>query len=286
MRRRDRSTSAGTGSRAGHRVAWNTGLSATCRTPRSTNWSPCCALPRRTAATFHGMDDEVDVAIVGGGVVGCAIASSLARAGRSVLLLEAGPRLAEGVTSRNSGVIHSGLYYRPGSLKARTCVRGNALLYEWAGARGVAHAKMGKFVMARDPQEVPDLEALEANARAAGAPGVRLVSSAFVRAREPALAAAAALWCPETGIVDAVELARSFAADATERGALVLTQARVLAIERAGVSGYQLETARGPVRADRVVNAAGLYADEIAALAGVTKYRIHPWRGDYFRFTP
>src|SRR5205823_2484206 len=131
-----------------------------------------------------------------------------------------------------------------------------------------------------------DLEALEANARAAGAPGVRLVSSAFVRAREPALAAAAALWCPETGIVDAVELARSFAADATERGALVLTQARVLAIERAGVSGYQLETARGPVRADRVVNAAGLYADEIAALAGVTKYRIHPWRGDYFRFTP
>jgi L-2-hydroxyglutarate oxidase LhgO len=231
------------------------------------------------------MDAEVDVAIVGGGVVGCAIASSSARAGRSVLLLEGGPRLAEGVTSRNSGVIHSGLYYAPGSLKARTCVRGNALLYEWARAKGVPHAKTGKLVVARDRQEVPDLEALEANARAAGAPGVELVSSAFVREREPALEATAALFCRETGIVDAVELARSFATDAAERGALVLTQARVLRIERTG-SAWRLETSRGPVRAERVVNAAGLHADEVAALAGVAKYRIYPWRGDYFRFTP
>jgi L-2-hydroxyglutarate oxidase LhgO len=231
------------------------------------------------------MDAEVDVAIVGGGVVGCAAASALARAGRSVLLLEGGPRLADGVTSRNSGVIHSGLYYRPGSLKARTCVRGNALLYEWASAKGVPHARTGKLVVARDPQEVPDLEALAANARAAGAPGVELVASSFVRSHEPALDAAAALWCPQTGIVDAVELARSFATDATERGAVVLTQARVLGIERRD-RAYELETSRGPLRAERVVNAAGLHADEIAALAGVTKYRIHPWRGDYFRFTP
>lgn len=231
------------------------------------------------------MDAEVDVAIVGGGVVGCAAASSLTRAGRSVLLLEAGPRLAEGVTSRNSGVVHSGLYYAPGSLKARTCVRGNALLYEWVRARGVPHAKTGKLVVARDSQEVVDLEALESNARAAGAPGVTLVSSAFVQEREPTLDTAAALWCPETGIVDSVELARSFATDAAERGALVLTQARVLRIERRGPS-YHLETARGPVRAERVVNAAGLYADEVAVLAGVAKYRIHPWRGDYFRFMP
>ncbi|HWE25487.1 MAG TPA: NAD(P)/FAD-dependent oxidoreductase [Myxococcales bacterium] len=231
------------------------------------------------------MDAEVDVAVVGGGVVGCAIASSLARAGKSVLLLEAGPRLAEGVTSRNSGVVHSGLYYAPGSLKARTCVRGNALLYEWARAKGVPHAGIGKLVVARDAQELPELEALESNARAAGAPGIELVSTEFVRQREPSLGAAAALWCPRTGIVDAVELARSFAADAVERGALVLTQARVLAIEATG-SAYHLDTARGPVRAERVVNAAGLYADEVAALAGVAKYRIYPWRGDYFRFTP
>jgi L-2-hydroxyglutarate oxidase LhgO len=231
------------------------------------------------------VDAEVDVAIVGGGVVGCAVASVLARAGRSVLLLESGPRLAEGVTSRNSGVIHSGLYYRPGSLKARTCVRGNALLYEWASAKGVPHARTGKLVVARDAEEVPDLEALAANARATGAPSVELVDGAFVHAREPTIAAAAALWCSDTGIVDAVELTRSLAADAAENGALVLTQARVLAIARTS-SAYEIDTARGPVRAERVVNAAGLYADEVAALAGVTKYKVHPWRGDYFRFAP
>ena len=225
------------------------------------------------------------MAIVGGGVVGCAVASAFARHGRSVLLLEGGPRLADGVTSRNSGVIHSGLYYRPGSLKARTCVRGNALLYDWMSAKGVPHARIGKLVVARDPQEVPDLEALAVNACAANAPRVELVASSFVRSREPTLEAAAALWCPDTGIVDAVELARSFATDAAERGALLLTQARVVGIERPG-SAYQLETMRGPVRAERVVNAAGLNADEVAALAGVTKYRVHPWRGDYFRFTP
>src|SRR6266851_4839901 len=192
------------------------------------------------------MDAEVDVAVVGGGVVGCAVASALSRAGRSVLLLEAAQRLGDGVTSRNSGVIHSGLYYPPASLKAQACVRGNALLYEWARARGVPHAKPGKLVIARD---------------------------------------AAALWCPETGIVDAVELARSLAADAAQHGALVLTQARVSGIDRRGPL-YDLATARGPVRAERVVNAAGLHADEVAALAGVARYQVHPWRGDYFRFAP
>src|SRR5439155_1760813 len=161
----DRPPSAGTASRAGRRAGSSTVWCPTCRTPRSTSSSRCCArLRRRLTARkrLHStaMDAEVDVAIVGGGVVGCAAASSVARAGRSVLLLEGGPRLAEGVTSRNSGVIHSGLYYAPGGLKARTCVRGNALLYEWVRARGVPHAKTGKLVVARDAPEVADLEAL------------------------------------------------------------------------------------------------------------------------------
>ena|SRR5689334_1071528 len=231
------------------------------------------------------MDAEVDVAIVGGGVVGCAVASAVARAGRSVLLLEAGARLGDGVTSRNSGVIHSGLYYPPASLKAGLCVRGNALLYEWASEHGVPHARPGKLVVANDEAALPDLEALAANARASGAPGVELVTAAFVKAREPAVPAVAALWCPRTGIVDPVELTRSFAADAATNGALILTQARVSAIGRGG-SEYELETTRGPVRAARVVNAAGLHADDVAALAGVTRYRVYPWRGDYFRYTP
>ncbi|HEX9578049.1 MAG TPA: FAD-dependent oxidoreductase, partial [Myxococcales bacterium] len=177
---------------------------------------------------------DVEVAIVGAGVVGCAAASLLAARGRSVALLEAGPRIAEGVTSRNSGVIHSGLYYPPGSLKARTCVRGNRLLYQWAAAHGVAHAKVGKLVVARDEADVPALEELFANARASGAPGIALVN----------------------GQCDA----------------------RVLGIS----GGWDLDTERGPIRAARVINSAGLYADEIAALAGAGRYRIHPCRGDYF----
>src|SRR5229473_2921711 len=185
------------------------------------------------------MDAEVDVAVVGGGVVGCAVASALSRAGRSVLLLEAAQRLGDGVTSRNSGVVHSGLYYPPASLKAQACVRGNALLYEWARSRGVPCAKPGKLVVAREAADVPDLEALAANARASGAPAVELVP----------------------------------------------TQARVRGIARAA-SAWELDTARGPVRAERVVNSAGLHADEVAALAGVDRYRVHPWRGDYFRFRP
>jgi len=231
------------------------------------------------------MDAEVDVAIVGGGVVGCAVASALSRAGRSVLLLEAAQRLGEGVTSRNSGVIHSGLYYPPGSLKAQACVRGNALLYQWARERGVPHARPGKLVVAPDPASLPDLEALAANARQNGAPRVELVPAAFVRKREPAVPAAAALWCPETGIVDPVDLTRSLAADAAEHGAIILLQARLRAVTL-NRPAYDLDTARGPVRAERVVNAAGLHADEVAALAGVERYRVHPWRGDYFRFAP
>lgn len=237
---------------------------------------------RDPMATGKGQERlEAEAIVIGGGVVGCAIASALA-SDRSLLLLEAEKRLGEGITSRNSGVIHSGLYYAKGSLKALTCVEGNRLLYPWAAARGVGHAKIGKLVVARDKEDLAALEALERNARECGAPGIELVGRDFVRAKEPTLEAAAALWCPESGIVDAVELARSFAADAAAKGAAVVTSARVLAVERAA-AGWLLQTERGEIACAQLVNAAGLHADEIAALAGVSKYRIRPCRGDYFR---
>src|SRR3954464_8454181 len=225
---------------------------------------------------------EADAVVIGGGVVGCAVASALAQAGRSVVLLEGGKRLGDGITSRNSGVVHSGLYYAKGSLKAITCVRGNRLVYEWAAKRGVPHAKIGKLVLASNADDLEALEALAQNARECGAPGVELVSREFVRAKEPAVDARAALWCPETGIVDPVELTRSFAADATANGASVVTGAQVRAIERT-TDGYRVSSDRGEITSAQVVNAAGLHADEVAALAGVTAYTIVPWRGDYFR---
>lgn len=229
-------------------------------------------------------EDDVDVVVVGGGVVGAAVAQALAAKGRSVIVLEAGPRTAEGVTSRNSGVVHSGLYYPVGSVKAQTCVRGNALLYEWCEKKGVDHAKCGKLVVARNDAQEASLDAMLKNALACDAPGVERIGRDAVLAREPSLPATSAVWCPETGIVDPTDFTRSLLADAEANGAMTLVSARVTAIERTA-GGWQLETARGPVSAEAIVNAAGLYADEIAALAGITKYKIHPCRGDYFALT-
>ena len=224
---------------------------------------------------------QADIAVIGAGVVGCAIAAELASPSRSVLLLEAGARIGEGTTSRNSGVIHSGLYYPPASLKARACVEGNRLLYEWARAHGVAHAKPGKLVIARDREELSALEALAENARASGAPGIEMISRDAVARREPSLDALAALYCAETGIIDPVELTQSLAAHAAANGATIVTAARVSAIERSA-DGHRLKTSRGEICCARLVNAAGLHADEIAAMAGLTSYRIEPFRGDYF----
>ena len=226
--------------------------------------------------------DEVDVAVIGGGVVGCAIAVALARAGKSVLVLEAGARLGTGITSRNSGVIHSGLYYPPGSLKATSCVRGNRLLYQWAKAHGVWHNKVGKLVVAQQLSQIPDLEALLANARDNQAPGVQGLTGAQASAREPAITSCAAIWCPETGIVDQHELVLSLQAAAQAAGATFVLNAPVTGIDSSR-SGHQLQTARGEIRAERVVNAAGLAADQIAHLAGFDGLPIHPCRGDYYR---
>jgi L-2-hydroxyglutarate oxidase LhgO len=226
-------------------------------------------------------EDVVDVAVIGGGVIGCAVAAALARQGRQVLLLEAGPTLGGGITSRNSGVIHSGLYYEPGSLKALSCVRGNQLLYEWAARHDVWHRKTGKLVVARLAHQIPELDRLEANARASGAPGLSRLTGAQVADLEPGLDCREALLCRETGIVDQHELVLSLQAAAEASGAVFVLNTRVEAIEPIG-ERFRLQTTRGELVTEQVVNAAGLGSDRIAALVGFNRYRIHPCRGDYF----
>jgi L-2-hydroxyglutarate oxidase LhgO len=233
---------------------------------------------------------DCELAIIGAGVVGCAIARAAARvAGRvrgaeagEVLVLEAAAREGTGVTSRNSGVVHAGLYYPPTSRKARTCVSGNRMLWEWAAARGVGHRRTGKLVVATEPGQEAQLDALVANARASGAELER-VSLARARALEPALPETirAACWSPRSGIVDPHELTRSLLVAAEARGVEFVFSAPVRAIE-ASPGGYRLDTARGPVLAARVINAAGLGATGIAALVGLER-ELHPARGDYFR---
>jgi L-2-hydroxyglutarate oxidase LhgO len=233
------------------------------------------------------VDAHCEIAIVGAGVVGCALAHALAQLlGNSrdaVVVLEAEAREGTGVSSRNSGVVHAGLYYTPSSRKARTCVAGNRMLWDWVAARGVGHRMTGKLVVATAPDQEPQLDELVANASASGAELER-VTLARARELEPALpeTITAACWSPRSGIVDAHGLTRSLRAAAQAREVEFVCSAKVTAIEPRGTDGFRLETSRGSILATRVINAAGLHATAIAKLVGLER-SLFPARGDYFR---
>lgn len=233
------------------------------------------------------MDAHCEIAIVGAGVVGCALAHALAqRPGISpdaVLVLEAVEREGTGISSRNSGVVHAGLYYTPTSRKARTCVAGNRMLWEWVAARGVAHRMTGKLVVATAVEQEPQLEQLLANARASGAELSR-VTLARARELEPALpeSITAACWSPRSGIVDAHELTHSLRVAAQALAVEFVCSAAVTAIEPCGADGFRLDTSRGSIVAARVINAAGLHATTLARLVGLER-SLFAARGDYFR---
>lgn len=233
------------------------------------------------------MDVHCEIAIVGAGVVGCALAHALAqRPGISpdaVLVLEAAPREGTGISSRNSGVVHAGLYYTPTSRKARTCVAGNRMLWEWVAARGVPHRRTGKLVVATAAEQAPQLDELLANASASGAQLSR-VTLARARELEPALpeTITAACWSPCSGIVDAHALTRSLRVAAQALEVEFVCSAEVSAIEPCGADGFRLDTTRGSIVASRVINAAGLHATTLARLVGLER-SLYAARGDYFR---
>ena len=231
---------------------------------------------------------------MGGGVVGLAAAAALARAGRSVVLLERETGFGRGITSRNSQVVHAGLYYPPGSWKARACVRGRELLYERCARLGIPHRALGKLVVATEDAEVRTLEGLLARGGENGAPGLEILDGRAVARLEPCVRARAALRSPRTGIVDAGAFALSFAAEAEAHGALLVGGAEVVGLERAG-GGWSVRARRDSgesesIRALAVVNAAGLDAVRLARLAGLDVdalgWRLHPRKGDYFSLAP
>jgi L-2-hydroxyglutarate oxidase LhgO len=242
--------------------------------------------------------DSVDAVVIGAGVVGLAVAAALARSGRSALVLERNDGIAREVTSRNSEVIHAGIYYPKDSLKAVLCVRGRELLYERCEQHGIAHRKLGKLIVATNDAELQQLHALRAHAEDNGVPGMQLLGGAAVTAREPQVSAVAALLSPETGIVDGHALCLSYLAEAEAHGAQLLLRHEVVAIERTP-DGWRVEAqalqagadeANHSVDCELLVNAAGLASDRIAELAGLDTaqlgYRIHPCKGDYFALAP
>ncbi len=235
------------------------------------------------------MSQESQVAIVGGGIVGLSTALALVNGTPPIqpIVLEKEPAIAAHQTGHNSGVIHSGIYYRPGSLKARYTVEGARRLVEFCRAHAIPHEICGKVVVATDAGELPRLEELHRRGVANGVPGgVELIGPERLREIEPHAAGIKALHVPATGIVDFVAVAHRYAELVRARGGEIRTATRVLGMHRES-RDWVIETTQGPVRARHLINCAGLHSDRIARLSGCRPpVRIVPFRGEYYRLRP
>ncbi len=230
---------------------------------------------------------DFEIAVIGGGIVGVATAMALARKGcDSLVVLEKEAQLATHQTGHNSGVIHSGLYYRPDSLKARNCVVGREALYAFCAAEGIAHERCGKVVVATAENEVARLTELEKRGRANGLSGIARLDARQLRELEPNIAGVAGLHVPETGIVDYVAVTRAMARQVEALRGEIRTGCEVVGIAREG-DRLVLRTGRGAVHCRFLVNCAGLFSDRIARLCGMApEVAIVPFRGEYYRLRP
>jgi L-2-hydroxyglutarate oxidase LhgO len=201
-----------------------------------------------------------------------------------VCVIERHPKLGMETSTHNSGVVHAGIYYPAGSLKAQLCVEGKHLLYEFCERRGVPHRRVGKLILATEEGEVGDLRALEERARANGV-DIELVDQAFILAREPHVRAVAALFSPSTGIVEPESLVRALAGVCADRDVFLLPGTRVVRGVADG-EAVEIETENERFRARVAVNAAGLWADEVSAAFGGQTFTIYPCRGEYAELVP
>jgi len=245
-------------------------------------------VPASPNQTEPAAPDWCDLAVVGGGILGLAVARELVRRNprSSVCVLEREGELAAHQSGHNSGVIHAGVYYRPGSLKARLCVEGAREMYEYCLERGVSNEKCGKVIIASKPSEVPRLEELERRGNANGAPGLRRIDSLHIEEIEPHAVGIAGLYSPATGIVDFQAVARAYAHDLLESGGAIATGCEVSDVEVKARS-LALAHARGGTNTGHAIFCAGVWADRIAVSAGADPDpRIVPFRGAYLRLAP
>jgi L-2-hydroxyglutarate oxidase LhgO len=224
--------------------------------------------------------ERVDVAVIGAGVTGLAAARAIASTGRSVCVLERHARPGLETSTHNSGVIHAGIYNPVDALKSSLCIRGRRLLYEFCAAHGVAHRRCGKLIVATSTDERDQLDALFARGVANGVEDLQVLGTAAVRAREPQVHAVAAIFSPATGIVDADGYVRALLGSAERAGAIYLRATPLLGASP-DADGVILETGRERILAGQVVNAAGLYADDVSGMVGGEAFTIYPCRGEY-----
>jgi L-2-hydroxyglutarate oxidase LhgO len=227
------------------------------------------------------------VVVVGAGILGLAVARALAGTGREVTVLEKELSPATHQTGHNSGVVHAGIYYPPGSLKARLCRRGGQLLKQYCRDRGLEYREIGKVIVARDHTEIERLAELERRAQANGVPGVRRLDRTALRDLEPHVRGVAALHSPSTAIVDFVAVCLSYAADVEALRGTIHTGHEVRAITQENGTAVIATTTGDELRCDRVVICAGLQSDVVARAAGDDRYpEIIPFRGEYYRLLP
>lgn len=236
--------------------------------------------------------EQIDIAIVGAGVVGLAVAAEVSRRNpdAAIILLERHGKFGQDTSSRNSEVMHAGMYYPSGSLKAKFCVEGNSLLYEFCEKYNVPHQRIGKLIVAREEGEIGSIEKIMAQGKANGVNDLEFVDAARIAEMEPNVTAVAAIYSPSTGIIDSHKLMAQLEHQATEGGVMLAYKHKVTGVKPVA-DGYEI-TFRGPdgeedaIASRWLINCAGLYADTIAAMCGIdvdaAGYKIYPVKGEYF----
>ena len=228
-----------------------------------------------------------DVAIIGGGIVGLATAMALLKHFKiSLIILETEDQVAAHQTGHNSGVIHSGLYYKPGSLKAINCVSGRDAMYRFCEEQNIIHERCGKIVIATSQNEIPSLNLLEERGRANDLVGMKRLKAEEIKEYEPYVNGIDGLFIPQTGIVDYTDVSKAYARIIQEMGGFIKTSTRVTGFKKEQ-DEFVLETSNDPVKTKNIINCAGLESDRVAKLCGIKPgLQILPFRGEYYEIKP
>ena len=233
------------------------------------------------AAREKGLAGEYDIVIIGGGITGCGAARELSKYNKSILVIEKASDICEGTSKSNNGMIHSGYDSKPGSLKAQMNVKGNAMYTRWAEELGFKLVRVGSFIIGFDEEDEKSIRAYCENGKKNGVPGIEVLDGDKTREIEPLISkeATCSLWTPSAAYIEPYEAVEALMENAIDNGAELMLDTEVLSMDRDGDTITDVVTSKGIIRAGCVIDAAGLYADEIAEMAGDRFYTIHPRRG-------